>query len=272
VQGGFLRNNGTVTGSGKLIVDYGGLAKGAGDYDTGGTILRNGGVLLAGNSPGLQRNSNPSFFGAATVGGDLNNATGTVGGFPAPANGNTTNSGWSAIEFGNSANTASGLTLQRGAAGAVRWQFRTTLNDGIGDTPGSPASFDHSTPFQWVIFRPRTNAGAANPNPTLASDQLKTVATITLLDATGATLANTDANLNQVLTFDASLFRDPATGTAISPGVGTFGFAFGSDLTGRPGTVISLTYTPVPEPTGLLVAAAGAAWIGCRLRRRSHGT
>jgi fibronectin-binding autotransporter adhesin len=269
VQGGFLRNNGIVTGPGKLIVDYGGLAKGAGDYDTGGTVLRNGGVLLAGNSPGLLRVSNPSFTGGSTTGGDFNNATGTVGGFPAPANNNTNNSGWSAIEFGNSANTASGLTLQRAAAGAVKWQFRTTVNDGVGDTPGNPANFSAAAPFQWLIFRPRTNAGAANPTPTLPTDQINTVATITLLDSTGATLANTNANLNQVLAFDASLFRDPATGLPISPSVGLFSFAFGADLIGRPGTTINLIFTPVPEPmvtfgfAGLMVFATGHG-----LRRR----
>jgi autotransporter-associated beta strand protein len=269
VQGGFLRNNGIVTGPGKLIVDYGGLAKGAGDYDTGGTVLRNGGVLLAGNSPGLLRVSNPSFTGGSTTGGDFNNATGTVGGFAAPANNNTNNSGWSAIEFGNSANTASGLTLQRAAAGAVKWQFRTTANDGIGDTPGNPANFSASAPFQWLIFRPRTNAGATNPTPTLPTDQINTVATITLLDTTGATLANTNANLNQVLAFDASLFRDPSTGLPISPSAGLFSFAFGADLIGRPGTTITLIFTPVPEPTvtfgfaGLMAFAAGHG-----LRRR----
>lgn len=271
VQGGLLRNNGVVTGTGKLIVDYGGIAKGSGDYDTGGTILRNGGILLAGNSPGLQRNSNLTVIGASTIGGDLNNATGVAGGFASPVNNTTNNSGWSAIEFGNSANTASGLTLQRGAGGAVRWQFRTTLNDGVGDTPGNAANFNAATAYKWVIFRPRTNASAANPIPTLSSDQLNSVATITLLDTAGATLANTNANLNQVLSFDASLFRDPATGTAISPDAGTFSFEFGSDLIGRPETTISLVFTPVPEP-GWIVAAAGAGLFGWSrmIRRRSN--
>jgi hypothetical protein len=273
VQGGFLRNNGVVTGTGKLIVDYGGLAKGAGDYDTAGVVLRNGGQLLAGNSPGLLRVSNPSFTGGSTTGGDINNATGTLGGFPAPANANSNNSGWSAIEFGNSANTASGLTLQRTDAGAVKWQFRTTLNDGVGDTPGTPANFAANTAYHWVIFRPRTNAGAANPTPTQPADQLNTVATITLLDATGATLANTDANLNQVLVFDSSLFRDSATGQPIAAGAGTFAFSFGADLVGRPNTVITLAYTPVPEPL-MAVGVAGLVGLttGHFLRRRPrHG-
>ena len=31
VQGGFVRNNGTITGTGDLVIDYLGLVKGAGD-------------------------------------------------------------------------------------------------------------------------------------------------------------------------------------------------------------------------------------------------
>ena len=144
------------------------------------------------------------------------------------------------------------MTLQRGAGGPVQWRFRTTLNDGIGDAPGNPANFNAATPYSWVIFRPRTNAGASNPTPNLPSDQLNTVATISLLDSAGGILPNTNANLNQVLTFDASQFRDPATGQPIALGGGTFAFEFGTDLIGRPNTTISLLYHPVPEPLSLL--------------------
>jgi len=269
VQGGLLRNNGTITGTGLLVVDFGGVARGTGDYDTGGTVVRNGGVLLAGNSPGLQRNSNLSLVGGTTTGGDLNNATGTVGGFPAPANGNTNNSGWSAFEYGNSANTASGLTLQRGAGGPVNWRFRTTLNDGIGDTPGAPANFSAANSYSWLIFRPRTDASAAAPNPTLPANQLNTVATITLLDQMGNGLPNTNANLNFVLGFDRSQFVDPATGNPILASAGTFSFVFGPDLIGRPGTAIFLNFTPVPEPGFMLAAGAGLlALVGAARRRR----
>jgi autotransporter-associated beta strand protein len=258
VRGGFLRNNGVITTSGNLVIDYGGLAKGAGDYDVGGTQLINGGQFLAGNSPGLVRNSNLTVIGPSLTGGDLNNASGTVGGFASSANGNTTNSGWSAIEYGNSANTTSGLTLQRGAGGKAQWQFRTTLNDGIGNTPGAPANFDPTQSYSWEIFRPRTNASASIQEPTA---QLNTVATITLLDPSGTVLANTDANLNATLEFNRTLFLDPNTGLPISPAVGNFTFAFGLDLEGRPGTTISLLYQPVPEPGTILAFAAISAGL-----------
>jgi hypothetical protein len=70
------------------------------------------------------------------------------------------------------------------------------------------------------------------------------------------------------MAFDASLFRDPATGQPISPGVGLFSFAFGADLTGRPGTTIILSYTPAPEPLFALGTAGLAVAAGRVLRRR----
>jgi fibronectin-binding autotransporter adhesin len=269
VQGGLMRNNGTITGtsSSRLVVDFGGVARGVGDYDLGGTILLNGGLLLAGNSPGLQRQSNLTLSGG-TTGGDLNNATGTVGGFAAAANGNTANSGWSAFEYGNSANDGGGLSIQRTAGGPTQWRFRTTVNDGIGNTTGAAANFSTSQPYSWLIFRPRTNADAANPTPTLPADQINTVATITLLDSAGTVLPNTNENLNTVLAFDRSQFLDPTTGNPILPSAGTFAFTFGPDLLGNANRSVFLSFTPVPEPGLLLAAAAGAMAFFARRRGR----
>ncbi len=261
VQGGFLRNNGIITGTGKLIVENGGLAKGSGDYDVGGTEVREGGQLLFGNSPGLPRISTAIFVGATVTGGDLNNATGTVGGFAHSSNNNTNNSGWSALEYGNSANTGGGLTLQRGATGAVQWRFRTTLNDGVGDTPGLAANFDSNIAYSWLIARPRTNASLSNPVPSLPSDQINTVATITLLDTNGNSLPLTNANLNFVLGFESSLFANPVNGT--------FSFSFGNDLVGRANTSIFLNYLPigVPEPSTwvlILGTLSLCGYVACR--------
>jgi hypothetical protein len=47
-----------------------------------------------------------------------------------------------------------------------------------------------------------------------------------------------------------------------------FSFAFGADLTGRPGTTISLIYTPVPEPLFALGTAGLAVAAGRVVRRR----
>lgn len=265
VQGGFLRNNGLVTGTGKLIVENGGLAKGSGDYDVGGTEIRNGGLLLFGNSPGLTRISTASFLGASVIGGDLNNATGTVGGFAHSSNNNTNNSGWSALEYGNSANTGGGLTLQRGAPGPVQWRFRTTLNDGIGDTPGLAANFNPNLTYSWLIARPRTNASVTNPVPSLPSDQINTVAVITLLDSIGNSLPLTNANLNFVLEFDSSAFANPVNGS--------FSFSFGNDLVGRANTSIFLNYVPIsiPEPSTwalILGTLSLCGYTACRRQSR----
>lgn len=264
VLGGLLRNNGTITGAGKLVVEYGGLAKGAGDYDVGGVELRNGGQLLFGNSPGLTRISNVSFVGATVTGGDLTNATGTVGGFAHAINGNANNSGWSALEYGNSANTGGGLTLQQGAAGPVLWRFRTTLNDAIGDTAGLAANFDPNLSYSWLIARPRTNASAADPLADSPGDQINTVALITLLDQSNNSLPLTNANLNLVMEFDTSLFANSLSGT--------FSFSFGSDLVNRDNTVIFLNYVPtaVPEPSAwmLILGTAGACGYVSWARRK----
>ena len=111
--------------------------------------------------------------------------------------------------------------------------------------------------------------GAEGPNdkrdPTLPADQLNTVAVVTLLDTAGVTLPNTSANLNLVLTFDPAQFINPTTGQPITPAAGTFQFEFGPDLIGRPNTVISLTYTPVPEP-GLLLALGASVLALLRFR------
>jgi autotransporter-associated beta strand protein len=273
VQGGFLRNNGTITGGAgsTLIVDYGGVVKGIGEIDVASLVLRNGGQLQIGNSPGIIRIPNAGFNGSdsgvgAPVQGDLNNATGTVGGFPAAANGNTANSGWGAIEYGNSANTSGFLQLQRTVAGPVYWRYRTTVNDGIGNTPGAPANFSVTTGYTWTIFRPRTNSNDTGVPASGAGDQVNTVATVTLLDASGATLPNTDANLNQVLAFERSQFLNPATNLPVTPAEGTFSFAFAPDFVGRPNTVIQLVFTPVPEPATVLgvVMLVGAGVTGWR--------
>jgi hypothetical protein len=103
----------------------------------------------------------------------------------------------------------------------------------------------------------------------LPTDQINTVATITLLDQNGNILPNTNANLNSVFTFDRSQFINPATNAPILSSAGTFTFAFGPDLIGRENASISLIYTPVPEPAFVLVAAGVLGWGFTRMARAS---
>src|SRR5205807_7618569 len=87
--------------NGNLIIDYGGLVKGAGDIDLPNAPIRiNGGQLLAGNSPGLTRVSNFSLVSTGVTGGDFSNATGRAG--PPIGSSGTQRSGWSVFEYGNS--------------------------------------------------------------------------------------------------------------------------------------------------------------------------
>jgi hypothetical protein len=57
VRGGLVRNNGTITSNnGNVVVDFGGVLRGAGTFDVNAVVLQNGGVRLSGNSPGLSAN------------------------------------------------------------------------------------------------------------------------------------------------------------------------------------------------------------------------
>ncbi|MGL4420221.1 MAG: hypothetical protein ACRCZF_06125, partial [Gemmataceae bacterium] len=80
VNGGFLRNNGIVSGAGTLNITNGGVVKGGGDYDlAAGPNLSNGGKFLLGNSPGMARLTNGSISNGGITGGDFSNANGTPG-------------------------------------------------------------------------------------------------------------------------------------------------------------------------------------------------
>src|SRR5438552_5497393 len=110
VQGGFVRNNGTITGTGDLIIDYGGLVKGAGDIDTSRAPIRiNGGQLLAGNSPGLTRVSNMSLVSTGTTGGDFSNATGRAG--PPIGSTGAARSCWSVVRYGDRVDTGGSILI-----------------------------------------------------------------------------------------------------------------------------------------------------------------
>src|SRR5205823_2837714 len=157
VQGGFVRNNGTITGNGNLIIDYLGLVKGAGEIDLPNAPIRiNGGQLLAGNSPGLTRVSNMSLVPSGVTGGDFSNATGRAG----PPIGSTGNqrSGWSVFEYGDSANIGGSMTIEGSLSAKAVWRFHTVFDGGAFSDSGVSANFDVHCNYEWPIIRPRSAA------------------------------------------------------------------------------------------------------------------
>src|SRR5439155_24363570 len=163
VKGGFVRNNGLITGTGDLIIDYGGLVKGAGDIDTPRAPIRiNGGQLLAGNSPGLTRVSNMSLVPAGVTGGDFSNAIGRAG--PPIGSTGAQRSGWSVFEYGDSANTGGSMLIEGSLSAQAIWRFHTVFDGGTFSDSGVSANFDAHRTYEWPIIRPRSAADAAHPD------------------------------------------------------------------------------------------------------------
>jgi autotransporter-associated beta strand protein len=294
VQGGFVRNNGRITSTtGNLVIDAGGVVRGAGVFDVNAIVRQNGGLLYAGNSPGLVVTRNLTLDnGGATV-ADLSNAAGLAGSAnPAGF------SGWGVYEYGATNLTSGSLTVTATPSNKSVVKFNTVTDAPPRNAYTAAANFDPTRPYAWVVFRPGTTAGLAKANGTVNSGNQddfttqNTVAQISITDAaTGTVYSHANGNLtaavlNQYLRFDPSAgtpagalgFVDPSTGAAILPSAGTFGFVLGPDTLGNPDRVILLTYTPVPEPaSSLLLAAAASALTGCaarvlRRRGRAGGT
>jgi autotransporter-associated beta strand protein len=286
VQGGFVRNNGHITSTtGNLVIDAGGLVRGSGTYDVNSIRQLNGGQFFSGNSPGLVTVRNLDLSGGAVVGADLSNATG-LGGSANPAG----FSGWGVTEYGATNLTSGRLTITATASTPAVVKFNTVTDTPPRNTYAAPTNFDRTHAYTWVVFRPGTTAGFAQSGSTVSAANQddfttqNTIAQIAITDATtGTVYSHANGNLsaavlNQYLKFDPTAgspagalgFVDPASGSAILASVGTFGFVLGPDTLGNPDRVISLVYTPVPEPAaGLVVAAAGLAGL-CLVRRPSR--
>src|SRR5438105_6664346 len=264
VQGGFVRNNGTITGTGDLIIDYGGLVKGAGDIDTPRAPIRiNGGQLLAGNSPGLTRVSNMSLVSTGTTGGDMSTATRRAG--PPSGSSGSQRSGWSMFEFGDSENTGGSMLIEGSLSARAVWRFHTVFDGGTFSDSGVSANFDVHRNYEWPIIRPRSAANVDHPDNITP---INTAAAISIFDTvTNTTIPLSDVNLNAYLRFDDSQWN---WGSIPPNERGTFRFELWPDKLGEPDRVIALSYSPVPEPTALVLvgAAAGGWWL--KRRRAIH--
>lgn len=151
LTGGLLVNNGGDASSGngvlngKVVVDYGGLAKGSGYYAN--IMTQNGGQYLSGNSPGRGQVGTFAINPGGTLQFDINDATGSAG--PQPP---TTTRGWSTTQVFDH--------IDFSATSAAKFNVNVvSLLAPLGDSPGAIANFDPSKPYTWTAFQLQNGAG-----------------------------------------------------------------------------------------------------------------
>jgi T5SS/PEP-CTERM-associated repeat protein len=246
VAGGLFVNNGVVydnsngsfSGPGRLVADFGAVIKGAGSY-VNTPVTQNGGRFQAGNSPGR------AAHGSLTLGpGGLTNDTfqiNNAAGMGGPTPGATgLVSGWTQHDVvtqigpistpGTFAWTADALTKE-----TVTLQTLLDPTPVGSDNFGPASNFYPGQSYAWPFVR--WTGAYSGPS--------------------------TDAALDAASVFDATGFQNPTNG-------GSFGWHLD-----QPGQTLYLTFTPVPEPGALaLVGAAAAAWWAHRrqVRRRLERT
>jgi hypothetical protein len=202
----------------------------------------------------------PSF---TTIGSGANPALGQDGGFTDVAGTAGTNPGWSLFRYGTAGAGTGRLRITAVSTSPASETYWTAA-------PASPnvssaaAGFSTSASGHWVIITPKSGATAPLQ---VTVDDLSPPTFLSLTDP--AQLAAYNARLNGVLKFDPSHWYDPSTGAPIDPSVGTFSYGF-TDFDATLGyRSIELRYTPVPEPSRILGAAAVAMAVVGTIRRRS---
>lgn len=164
VRGGLLVNNGSVgnsSGTGQVIVDYGGLAKGAGYYDSI-PVTQNGGRFSPGNSPGRVTVGSVTMNPGGIYDFEINNATGVAG-----PTGTTNLSGWDLTLVNNQINPASShLTVTATHASPFTINLITLRNPSPPDIPDAMANFNPNQAMTWLAFDVNPAGSVTNWDPT----------------------------------------------------------------------------------------------------------
>ncbi len=132
LNGGLLVNNGTIgtAGAGLVDINYGSLAKGAGNY-AGGYSVNLGGKFQPGNSPGLVVSGSAVWNGGGSFSFQINNATGSGG------------TNWGVNNITGSLTIAATSTSPFG----ISVQSLTG-----GNAAGQIGNFDPTQSYQWVFI------------------------------------------------------------------------------------------------------------------------
>jgi hypothetical protein len=163
VRGGLLVNNGVIgndSGTGQVVVDFGGFAKGAGFYDTLPQTI-NGGRFSPGNSPGRVHVASATLGpgGTQLYQFEINDAAGVAGPTGAP------NLGWDLTLVSHPTNPAvSTLTVTATPANPFVIDV-FTLAPFPPDTPGQMANFVETQSYMWLAFDVHPQGQIVNWDP-----------------------------------------------------------------------------------------------------------
>ncbi len=142
LNGGLLINNGTIgaAGAGLVNINFGSLAKGAGNY-AGGYSVNFGGTFQPGNSPGLVTSGASVWQSGGTFLFQINNATGSAG------------TNWGAN------NITGALTINATSTDP----FTISVQSLTGSVPGQIINFNPTLSYQWTFIQ--TTGGISGFSP-----------------------------------------------------------------------------------------------------------
>jgi autotransporter-associated beta strand protein len=190
VNGGLLVNNGTINGP--VNINYGGLAKGAGNY-AGGYTVNDGGRFQPGNSPGTVRSGSAVWGAGGAFAFDIANATGVAG------------TDWSLNQI------TGGLAIDAGTTAPSRF---TLSVDSLGSdlSPGALANWDPAVSRSWTLVT--TTTGITGFDPAEFTIDLTGFTAFNSLGTGSFSLAVVGNDL--VLNFTAVPVPEPAAATAVA--------------------------------------------------------
>jgi hypothetical protein len=193
LNGGLLVNNGTIDSL--VNINYGSLAKGAGNY-AGGYNITTGGNFLPGNSPGTVQSGNATWQAGGQYTFQLDNAAGTAG------------TSWGLNQVNGK------LTLSAGSTPASLFTLaiQSLKSD---DTPGNAANFDPTQSYSWTFVT--TTQGIVGFDPSAFS--LDTTGFTNPLDGGSFSLLETGNGDNLSLLFVPATAAVPEGSTLLSAGL-----------------------------------------------------
>jgi fibronectin-binding autotransporter adhesin len=142
LNGGLLVNNGTISG-GLVNINFGGLAKGAGNY-AGGFSVNDGGRIIFGNSPGTLHSGAATWGAGGEFDFEINDANGLAG----------TNWGLNVVN--------GTLAINAGTTAASKFLVKLNTLD-ASNAPGSMQDFNPSQSYDWTVVTATGGITGFNP-------------------------------------------------------------------------------------------------------------